>query len=130
MVRGPGLAVPQRFAFAGHEATIGRVSANHLVLNQSAVSRRHARMVKKDGKYVIVDLKPTNGTSVNGFRITSPYLVRDGDEIRICDFSLALSNVDDGRLALRVQHHFVPTDPTEERLLASIAGGDDVARTV
>jgi pilus assembly protein CpaF len=50
------------------------------------VSKRHARIVLKDGKFIIVDLKSTNGTYVNGRKITSPLVVKDSDKIYIGDF--------------------------------------------
>lgn len=47
---------------------IGREKAD-LILRDPAVSRNHAEIVKKDGKYLIRDLKSTNGTFVNGERV-------------------------------------------------------------
>jgi len=44
------------------------------------VSKRHARIVLKDGKFIIVDLKSTNGTYVNGRKITSPLVVKDSGQ--------------------------------------------------
>jgi len=130
VIRGPRDTGPHRYAFAGHEATIGRAQGNHVRLVQEHISRRHARLVKKDGRFVIVDLKSTCGTFVNGKRIPSPFVVRETDTIEIGDYTLALSNVDDAALADRTRQHFVAADPTEEGLLATIAAGDDLARSV
>ena len=68
------------------EVTIGRVQGNDIVLPKGNVSRHHARIVLKDGKLIIVDLKSTNGTYVNGRKITSPLVVKDSDKISIGDF--------------------------------------------
>ncbi len=68
------------------EVTIGRVQGNDIVLPKGNVSKRHARIVLKDGKFIIVDLKSTNGTYVNGRKITSPLVVKDSDKIYIGDF--------------------------------------------
>src|SRR6185369_14239140 len=72
--------------FSKPEVTIGRVQGNDIVLPKGNVSKRHARIVLKDGKFIIVDLKSTNGTYVNGRKITSPLVVKDSDKIYIGDF--------------------------------------------
>ena len=65
----------RRMEFDKPEVTIGRVQGNDIVLPKGNVSKRHARIVLKDGKFIIVDLKSTNGTYVNGRKITSPLVV-------------------------------------------------------
>src|SRR3978361_1836109 len=60
----------RRMVFNKPEVTIGRVQGNDIVLPKGNVSKRHARIVLKDGKFIIVDLKSTNGTYVNGRKIT------------------------------------------------------------
>ena len=57
------------------QVTIGRVQGNDVILPKGNVSKRHARIVVKDGKFILVDLKSTNGTYVNGRKITSPLVV-------------------------------------------------------
>ena len=76
----------RRMVFNKPEVTIGRVQGNDIVLPKGNVSKRHARIVLKDGKFIIVDLKSTNGTYVNGRKITSPLVVKDSDKIYIGDF--------------------------------------------
>jgi pilus assembly protein CpaF len=76
----------RRMVFNKLEVTIGRVQGNDIVLPKGNVSKRHARIVLKDGKFIIVDLKSTNGTYVNGRKITSPLVVKDSDKIYIGDF--------------------------------------------
>ncbi len=76
----------RRMVFNKPEVTIGRVQGNDIVLPKGNVSKRHARIVLKDGKFIIVDLKSTNGTYVNGRKITSPLVVKDTDKIYIGDF--------------------------------------------
>ena len=65
----------KRLEFDRPEITIGRVQGNDIVLPKGNVSKRHSRIVFKDGKYIIVDLKSTNGTYVNGRKITAPLVV-------------------------------------------------------
>lgn len=58
---------------------IGREEASaDLVLSDSNVSRRHAELARTDAGWTIADLGSTNGTRVNGQRITSQVL-RSGD---------------------------------------------------
>src|SRR3989442_5096245 len=75
------------------EVTIGRVQGNDIVLPKGNVSKRHARIVLKDGKFIIVDLKSTNGTYVNGRKITSPLVVKGSDKIYIGDFILSIEEL-------------------------------------
>lgn len=76
----------RRMVFNKSEVTIGRVQGNDVVLPKGNVSKRHARVVLKDSKFIIVDLKSTNGTYVNGRKITSPLVVKNSDKIYIGDF--------------------------------------------
>jgi len=80
----------RRHEFDKNEVTIGRVQGNDIILPKGNVSKRHARIVLKDGKFIIVDLKSTNGTYVNGRKITSPLVVKENDKIYIGDFILGV----------------------------------------
>lgn len=48
------------------EVLIGRDAACDVVLSDETVSRHHARLLFRDGKWIIRDLSSTNGTAVNG----------------------------------------------------------------
>jgi hypothetical protein len=61
---------------------IGRDPRNDLVPQDPKVSRLHAQIRREAGGYVIYDLNSTNGTYVNGQRV-SRCLLRGGDEIRV-----------------------------------------------
>jgi pilus assembly protein CpaF len=80
----------KRLTFGEPEVTIGRVPGNDVVLPKGNVSKRHSRIVLKDNRFIVVDLKSTNGTYVNGRKITSPLVVKEGDKIYIGDFVLTL----------------------------------------
>src|SRR5437667_10109449 len=86
----------RRAEFDKSKVTIGRVQGNDIILPKGNVSKRHSRIVLKDGKFIIVDLKSTNGTYVNGRKITSPLVIKPTDKIYIGDFILA---VDEGDVA-------------------------------
>ncbi|MBL8601429.1 MAG: Flp pilus assembly complex ATPase component TadA [Myxococcales bacterium] len=77
---------PKRMEFDRDEVTVGRVPGNDIVLPKGNVSKRHSRVVRQDGRFFVVDLKSTNGTYLNGRRITTPSVVRPGDKIYIGDF--------------------------------------------
>jgi pSer/pThr/pTyr-binding forkhead associated (FHA) protein len=55
-----------------HSNVIGRNSDNDVVLHSSLISGRHARIWEKDGSFFVEDLGSSNGTWVDGIRITDP----------------------------------------------------------
>src|SRR6187399_246421 len=96
----------RRLDFDKPEITIGRVQGNDVILPKGNVSKRHARIVLKDGKFIIVDLKSTNGTYVNGRKITSPLVVKDTDKIYIGDFILGVEEA--GAASRPAEHAMAP----------------------
>lgn len=68
--------------------TIGRNPASDLALMDDMVSSWHAQIRQEGGGVVLYDLDSTNGTFVNGTRITSPCLLRPGDVIAMGDSEL------------------------------------------
>lgn len=66
------------------EWTIGRGTDNTIVLDSESVSRRHARIVHRDGAWWITDLHSTNGTYVNE-KPVSEHRLRRADHIKIGD---------------------------------------------
>ena len=79
----------RRVALTGEPLTIGRDPENDLVLDDRRVSRRHAEIRPRLGRYTLYDLQSTNGTSVNGRRVAEVAL-SDGDEIVIGGAALVL----------------------------------------
>ena len=72
------------------EITIGRKEGNTIRLTERNVSRRHARLVKANGKFVVEDLHSYNGVLVNGQRIGAETPLEPGDQISIGDYHLAV----------------------------------------
>ena len=66
----------------GELVTLGRDPANDIVVDAEAVSRRHARLERRDGSYEIVDLGSTNGLRLEGRRVERRRL-EDGDVLYI-----------------------------------------------
>ena len=62
---------------------IGRGSDCQLILDDDYVSTRHARVVTGDSGIYIEDLGSTNGSYVNGMRITAPTTITLQDTVRI-----------------------------------------------
>jgi hypothetical protein len=64
--------------------TMGRLPECELVIADTGVSRRHAEVRRApDNTWVVVDLGSTNGTKVNGLRISGTRPLQNGDEITI-----------------------------------------------
>ena len=73
----------RRFELPDHEPQqLGR-SAESLPIRDQTISRRHAELTPDDGRWIIRDLRSSNGTFVNGSRVTEPRLLRPGDQIRV-----------------------------------------------
>jgi hypothetical protein len=62
------------------ELVIGRSSGCDIVLSDLSVSRRHARLIRRDGRWVLQDLDSTNGSWLNGTAVGRCEL-RAGDEL-------------------------------------------------
>jgi len=91
----------RRERYDQNEITIGRVKGNDVLLPKGNVSKRHARLILRDGRYIVTDLKSTNGTYVNHRRITHATLVREGDRIYIGDFVIRIESDEASDVELR-----------------------------
>ncbi|MBN2359915.1 MAG: FHA domain-containing protein [Deltaproteobacteria bacterium] len=80
------------FPLFDRQVLIGRLSNSDLPLDDSSVSRLHARLFYRDGCYFIEDLGSRAGTLVNGQPISGHRVLGHGDEIQI------------GSVRLRYQH--------------------------
>lgn len=78
-----GAYIGTAFALEADLITVGRELGNGIVLDREAtVSRRHAQFVKQGDTLLVEDLGSTNGTFVNGVRISGPTPVRPGDVVQ------------------------------------------------
>jgi len=64
-----GSPMSHRFFLEKEEMTIGRDPSADLTINDQLVSRKHARVLRKDGKVTLEDLKSSNGTVINGTKL-------------------------------------------------------------
>lgn len=75
----PGKAFP----LEKNELYIGRDVNSDVVISDSEVSRKHARIILQAAGYTLEDLGSTNGTFVNGQRLMGPHLLRPGELIML-----------------------------------------------
>ncbi len=75
----------QVFELPRSTISIGRDPGNSVVINDPQISRQHARITPQGGLMVLEDLGSTNGTTVNGLRITGAHTLAHGDEIGLGD---------------------------------------------
>lgn len=66
----------------GERVTVGRIASCDIKLSDANVSREHAAFVREGAGWAIEDLDSTNGTYLNGDRVTYERL-RDGDVISL-----------------------------------------------
>jgi pSer/pThr/pTyr-binding forkhead associated (FHA) protein len=74
------------------EVLIGRDEKCDIVLNDGKVSAQHAKIIRREGRFVIIDGPSRNGTSLNGVKISSSNL-QDGDELKMGDTTLVFREI-------------------------------------
>jgi ABC-type multidrug transport system ATPase subunit/ABC-type polysaccharide/polyol phosphate export permease len=111
---------------AGQATVVGRAKTCDVVLDDPRVSRRHARLVRDGERTTIEDLHTSNGTFVNGQRITAPQVLRPGDLVAIGRCTLKLTP--DGNLEQRdyrgnvaIEARGITIDVPGRRLLEGIS---------
>lgn len=78
---GPGAG--QVLELTQGELVIGRSAPAGLIIAHPEISRRHARLVYQQGRYMLEDLGSSNGTFLNGQRLQAPQLLANGAEIQL-----------------------------------------------
>lgn len=89
LVRGPGRGTV--LPIVGAELLIGRLGSNHVVVDDPAVSRVHARVARGADGVRVEDLGSRSGTFVNGRRLEGAVRLADGDEIVVGPVALVFS---------------------------------------
>ena len=104
------------FELDGDSYTIGREAGAEIVIEDPQVSRRHATLTRQGASYLIEDIGSTNGTYVNGKRVTAPVLLSNGDMIGLADTIVlavqapVISGVD-ATVVSDAAHYAPPTQP-------------------
>lgn len=85
----------QRLNIRTPVVNIGRADYNDLVLPDESVSTTHAKLQRREGVWILVDLDSTNGTFVDGERIKGEAPLAPGATVRFGDVSAVFEPTDD-----------------------------------
>ena len=85
LVMSQGPQPGQTFVLDQDLLTLGRDPGNNIVINDPQVSRQHTRIVRQGDLMVVEDMGSTNGTFVNGMRLTEPHTLANSDVIGLGD---------------------------------------------
>lgn len=99
---------------------IGRADYNDLVLPEESVSGTHAKLTRREGVWMLSDLGSTNGTFIDGERLTGDAPLTPGNVVRFGDISLMFEPTDDhlgvtqgtGTKVMGAMHVDVPAEPS------------------
>src|SRR6266568_2981813 len=94
LVRSGGLA-GQRLSVKTPVVNIGRADYNDLVVPDPSVSTSHAKLQRREGVWVLVDLDSTNGTFVDGEQVKGEAPLAPGATVRLGDVQLVFEPSDD-----------------------------------
>jgi S1-C subfamily serine protease len=109
---------------AGESVQIGRGSDVELTLQDGEASRHHAVLrPQPDGSVVLEDLGSTNGTFVNGQRISGPVSLRGGERVRVGDTEMTFVADDAGRTRMTAQPEFAAGQGAVAAAAGAAAGG-------
>ncbi len=82
--------IPAEYTLLKSEVSLGRGEDNDIVIPHPSVSRSHARLVRRDGSFVLTDLNSTNGSYVNNNPVQGSAVVSNGSEVRFGDIRFIL----------------------------------------
>ena len=89
--------VIKEFKTDQNEIIIGRDPDNDIQIDNIAISRKHARIVKNPNDYIIEDMNSVNGIFINGKKINKKFL-KTNDEIIIGKYSMQIILEDDAAI--------------------------------
>ncbi|MDX2708277.1 FHA domain-containing protein [Streptomyces sp. PA03-6a] len=120
----------ERFGIGDKPLTFGRKAGNTVVIASVSVSRLHAEVRREGHGFVLYDRASSNGTRVNGERVTS-HVLQPGDEISIGDETFGFEAADAMETILDLsllEALMPPTEPEEPGpvLKVTVAGGGPV----
>jgi pSer/pThr/pTyr-binding forkhead associated (FHA) protein len=90
-----GVLKGQRFSIKVPVVNVGRADYNDICLPEESVSTTHAKLQRREGIWVLVDLESTNGTMVDGERVTGEAPLAPGALIRFGDVQVIFEPTDD-----------------------------------
>jgi pSer/pThr/pTyr-binding forkhead associated (FHA) protein len=74
---------------------VGRADYNDVVLPHDSVSTVHAKLQRREGVWMVVDLDSTNGTFVDGERVSGEAPITPGALIRFGGIGMMFESTDD-----------------------------------
>jgi pSer/pThr/pTyr-binding forkhead associated (FHA) protein len=70
-------------ALAGRQLTIGRAGDSDLIVDDEYASTHHAKLVFINGAWLVQDLDSTNGTFLDGRKVSTPVAVAMNSQVRV-----------------------------------------------
>lgn len=121
-----GVGPHTTLTFSRETMTLGRDPECDHPLDYPMVSWRHARLSREDGQVTVEDLGSTNGTFVNGQRITGAVVIEPGDVIGLGSYSFTLTAAGqlekrDYRCNLKIEAQQVTVAVKEKRLIEAVS---------
>ncbi|MGA8643673.1 FHA domain-containing protein [Candidatus Binatus sp.] len=83
-------SVPAEYSLMKDEISIGRGEDNDVVIPHASVSRQHARLMRRDGGFELMDLNSTNGSYVDDRQIRGSTFLSSGSQLRLGDIRFVL----------------------------------------
>jgi len=121
----------------GMRLLFGRSEECDVVIQNRRVSRNHAQISYRSGQYLLVDLRSSNGTYLNGTEITGEAVLNYGDEIDIDEYLFRFVDAEPPTMAespTNILYSLAtpsPTvNPTESRLQAVMAVAASISRSL
>jgi hypothetical protein len=82
--------VPSEFSLFKDEVSIGRGEDNDVVIPHASISRSHARLLRRDGGYELMDLNSTNGSYIDEHQVRGSAQLNSGSQLRLGDIRFVL----------------------------------------
>jgi pSer/pThr/pTyr-binding forkhead associated (FHA) protein len=107
--------------------SIGRHDDCQIRIKSSQVSRRHCEVFEAGGKLAIRDLGSSNGTFVNGKKITGQQVLKSGDELTVGTVTLRVAKLGQGVPAAQQPSSDSTPKPkaSDTAVVDAISAGDD-----
>jgi pSer/pThr/pTyr-binding forkhead associated (FHA) protein len=103
--------IPHEFPLSSG-MTIGRAEGNHIQINEEKASRTHCRVRPEGKSFFLDDLNSSNGTRVNGEKISANHLLKHGDFVTI------------GKTTLAFEDENAPSAPPKIKLETAVPAGN------
>ena len=129
LVRSGGLT-GQRLPVKTPVVNLGRADYNDIVLPDPSVSTSHAKLQRREGVWVLVDLDSTNGTFVDGERVKGEAPLAPGGTVRLGDVQLLFEPADEKQDVVKGGGTQVLRTPHSSALAAPPAPPASPARSV